>query len=158
MPLNGVVQRKLALLDKQVANLEERLQSVDQARFEADWGMRAMSERAVQVMAEIMIDVAERIIALKNAGPVATAADAMDRLVQLRVIAAADTYRQIVRFRNLIVHHYEEVDPALLYDIVRHGLNDVRRFRDEIDRWQTENDSLSGGEGKMKDIRQDEQD
>jgi uncharacterized protein YutE (UPF0331/DUF86 family) len=103
------------LLDKQVANLEERLPTVNQAQFEEDWGLRAMSERAVQVMAEIMIDVAERIIALKNAGPVATAADAMDRLVQLRVIAAADTYRQIVRFRNLIVHHYEEVDPALLY-------------------------------------------
>jgi len=139
MPPNGIVQRKLALLDKQVANLEERLQSVDQARFEADWGLRAMSERAVQVMAEIMIDVAERIIALKDAGPVATAADAMDRLVQLRVIAAADTYRQIVRFRNLIVHRYEEVDPALLYDIVRNRLHDVRRFRDEIDRWQTDN-------------------
>jgi hypothetical protein len=32
-----------------------------------------------------------------------------------------------------------------LYDIVRNRLNDMRRFRDEIDRWQTENDTVLGG-------------
>jgi len=39
----------------------------------------------------------------------------------------------MVRFRNLIVHEYETVDPALLYALATERLHDFRRFRDECD-------------------------
>lgn len=42
-------------------------------------------------------------------------------------------YVDIVRFRNLIVHQYEEIDPAILFDLAKNRLGDFRRFRDEID-------------------------
>jgi uncharacterized protein YutE (UPF0331/DUF86 family) len=131
---NGVIQRKLALLDQQVLRLEESLRDVQYRQFEESWVLRSMAERALQVAAEIIIDVAERILSLKNAGPVATAAEAVEALVRLGVLSSSRPYTDIVRFRNLIVHQYEQIDPALLYDLARNRLGDFRAFRAEIDR------------------------
>ncbi len=131
---NGVIQRKLALLDTQVSRLETHLMGVTAEQFSENWAQRSMAERALQVAAEIMIDIAERIIAMRGAGPVASAADAMTALERLGVLQSSATYVTIVRFRNLIVHQYEEIDPAILFDLVTNRLVDFRRFRDEIDR------------------------
>ena len=131
---NGVIQRKLALLDTQVSRLEEHLIDVTESQFAGDWVLRSMAERALQVAAEIMIDVAERIIALRGGGPVATAAEAMERLVRLGVLKSPEPYVRIVRFRNLIVHQYEEIDPSLLFELVKTRLDDFRSFRSEVDR------------------------
>jgi uncharacterized protein YutE (UPF0331/DUF86 family) len=133
MRYNGVIQRKLALLDRQVLKLEESLKTVSLAEFEASWILRSMAERALQVAAEILIDIAERILALEKAGPAATAAEAMESLVRLGVLKSAQPYINITRFRNLIVHQYEEIDPAILFDLSKNRLGDFRKFRDEID-------------------------
>ena len=130
---NGVIQRKLALLDNQVGKLESHLKDVAQAAFVEDWVLRSMAERALQVAAEIMIDVAERIVAIRDAGPVASAAEAIERLVHLGVLKSPEPYVRIVRFRNLIVRQYEEIDPEMLFDLARNHLDDFRRFRKEID-------------------------
>lgn len=133
MPYNGVVQRKLALLNAQVMKLQESLADVTYGEFEGSWILRSMAERALQVAAEILIDIAERIIALEKAGPAATAVEAMQCLVRLKVIQSEQPYVDIVRFRNLIVHQYEGIDPAILFDLAKSRLGDFRRFRDEID-------------------------
>ncbi len=134
MKYNGVIQRKFALLDKQLVQLQNHTKNVDFDGFKNDWAMRSMSERALQVMVEIVIDVAERIIALENAGPTATAVEAIDRLVELSVLKSAQPYDDMVRFRNLIVHQYEEIDPAIIYDIIKNKLDNFRQFRNEIDK------------------------
>jgi len=136
MKYNGVIQRKLALLDDQVQRLKKHTAGLTQEAFRDDWVVRSMSERAVQVCAEIVIDIAERIIALRNAGPVATAADAMDKLHDLGIIQSAEPYRSMARMRNLIVHQYEMIDPAILYEVITSRLDDFLLFRNEIDRIQ----------------------
>ena len=133
MKYNGVIQRKFALLDKQLVELQNHTKNVDFDRFKNNWAMRSMSERALQVMVEIVIDVAERIIALENAGPTATAVEAIGRLVELNVLKSTQPYNDMVRFRNLIVHQYEEIDPAIIYDIIKNKLDNFRQFRNEID-------------------------
>ncbi|MEA3240057.1 MAG: DUF86 domain-containing protein [Pseudomonadota bacterium] len=134
MRYNGVIQRKLALLDKQVQRLRESLKGISCEEFSQSWEKRSMTERALQVAVEIIIDVAERIIALDGAGPVATAAEAMQLLERLGVLESQNPYVDMVRFRNLILHQYEEIDPGLLYNLATERLDDFRKFRDEIDR------------------------
>lgn len=131
---NGVIQRKLALLDRQVGRLREHLAGVTEEQFSGDWVLRSMAERALQVCVEIVIDVAERIIAIRGSGPVASAGEAMEKLVELGLLDTVEPYRQMVGLRNLIVHRYEEIDPTILYDIVCNRLDDFRRFRAAIDR------------------------
>lgn len=136
MKYNGVIQKKLAHLDDQVLKLQNHTQGLTFEEFEKNWVIRTMSERALQVAAEIIIDVAERIIALEHAGPVSSAVHAIEKLSDLGVISNAETYSSIVRFRNLIVHEYDEIDPRILYNIINTRLEDFRKFRDEIDRAQ----------------------
>ncbi len=134
MKYNGIIQRKLALLDSQVQKLKAHMKEVSFPEFEQSWMLRSMAERALQVSVEIIIDIAERIIAHEKAGPAATAPEAIDKLVLLGVIKDAEPYRSMVRFRNLIVHEYEEIDPTILYSLITEQLDDLLRFRDEIDR------------------------
>ena len=114
---NGVIQRKLALLDTQVMNLKGYLSDVDRSTFVGDWGLRSMAEMALQVATEIVIDIAERIIALKGAGPVATAAEAIKKPVVLEILVSEKPYVDMVRFRSLIAHEYEEIDPGSDLDV-----------------------------------------
>lgn len=134
MKYNGVIQRKFALLDDHVQELKRYLSGMDFREFETTRMVRLATERAVQVCAEIVIDVAERIIAIEHAGPVAGAADALSKLKTLGVIQNAKPYIGIVRFRNLIVHEYEEIDPSILFQLATNRLDDFLAFRDEIDR------------------------
>jgi uncharacterized protein YutE (UPF0331/DUF86 family) len=121
-------------LDKHFFALQQHLDGVAFSAFKDDYVLRCMTERALQVMVEIVIDIAERIIAIENAGPVATAAEAIDRLVDLNVLTSSRPYVDMVRFRNLIVHQYEEVDPEIVYTIATNKLETFRQFRNEIDR------------------------
>ena len=130
---NGVIQRKLALLDEQVLNLQKHLEGVTLERFRADWVLKSMAERALQIAIEIVIDIAERLIANADAGPVATAAEAMGKCVQLGYLSSQEPYVAMVRFRNFIVHEYERIDADLTYALATQGLRDFRAFRREID-------------------------
>ncbi|MCD6392025.1 MAG: DUF86 domain-containing protein [Planctomycetes bacterium] len=134
MKTNGVIQRKLALLDKHLLNLRNEFKGVSLEDFRESWVLQRMAERVLQVMIEICIDVAERIIALKGAGPAATGSEAIEKLAALGAIQSAQPYVEMVHFRNLVVHQYEEIDPEILYSIVSKKLDDFRRFRDEIDK------------------------
>jgi uncharacterized protein YutE (UPF0331/DUF86 family) len=40
----------------------------------------------------------------------------------------------MIRFRNLIVHEYEQIDPDVMYSLISSRLDDFARFRDELDR------------------------
>ena len=133
MKYNGVIQRKFALLDKHLLMLGQHLEGIEFSVFKDDYALRCMTERALQVMVEIVIDIAERIIATENAGPVATAAEAIDRLVDLKVLKSSQPYVDMVRFRNLIVHQYEEVDPEIIFNIATKKLDTFMQFRNEID-------------------------
>ena len=130
---NGIIQRKLALLDTQVINLKKHLKGVARDSFVNDWMRRSMTERALQVATEIVIDIAERIIALNGAGPVVSAADAIKKLVELEILESEVPFVDMVRFRNLIVHEYEEINPNLLFELATERLDDFALFRREID-------------------------
>lgn len=116
-----------------MTNLKHHMAGVERSAFVQDWVLRSMAERALQVATEIVIDIAERVLALKGGGPAATAADAIRKLVNMGILASAEPYAEMVRFRNLIVHEYEEIDPDLLYELATERLDDFVLFRKEID-------------------------
>ena len=61
-------------------------------------------------------------------------AEAIEKLVKLHVLQSTKPYSEMVRFRNLIVHQYEEIDPEIVYGIAKNKLENFRQFRDEIDK------------------------
>lgn len=133
MPINGVIQRKFARMEEELTRLAAVLRDVSKERFVSDWALRTITERVLQVCTEIMIDIAERVLALKGGGPASSSADCLERLALMGVLRSAAPYAEMARFRNLLVHQYEAIDPAIVYRIATNHLGDFRRFRDEID-------------------------
>ncbi len=134
MKYNGVIARKLAILDDQLLHLRQELKDVSYEAFGRSWAMQRMAERALQVMVEVVIDVAERVIALHNAGPTGSAADTIEKLALLGIIESAEPYLPMVRFRNFVVHRYEYVATDILYAVATKHLDTFVRFRQEIEK------------------------
>ena len=134
MQLNGIVQRKLALLDEHVIRLQSFLRGTTLEQFRQDDMKQAAGERVLQVAVEIVIEIAERIIALKGAGPASTSVEAIERLVALGVLPTPEPFTEMVRFRNRIVHGYTDINPEMVYLIATTRQDDFRKFRDAIDR------------------------
>ena len=129
--LNGVIAQKLQTLDEILLELRS-LDEVNAASLSDDWRTRRAVERDLQILVEIVIDVCQRLISLAGQSPAATGADALARCVQMGALSDDDAYRQMVRFRNFIVHRYERIDVEILAAVIDRQLPDFDRFREEI--------------------------
>jgi uncharacterized protein YutE (UPF0331/DUF86 family) len=129
--INGIILGKLQTLDETLLELRS-LGQINVAQLNKDWRTRRAVERDLQVLVEIVIDVCQRLISLAGQTPAATGGDAVERCIQLGALSDDEAYRQMVRFRNFIVHRYERVDSDVLIDVVNHRLADFERFRTEI--------------------------
>ena len=131
MKYNGVIEKKLRLLDQKLQEIESwEIKNLTQLK-----GSSMLSnalERALQVSVEIMIDVSERILAIEKLSPCEKASDNMKKLQELGVIIKADDYMDMVRFRNFIVHRYEYIDLDILLDIATNKIYLFRSFISEI--------------------------
>ena len=132
---NGVIVAKLAIIEEYLKKLQEYF-PVSLEQFKSDWGLQKIIERSLQVMIEVMTDIAERIIAQKGITPQKTAADSLKKLKELGIIQSYDAYSKMVRFRNLVVHQYDSIELGILYSIVQNNLDDFKKFIDEIKKYE----------------------
>lgn len=128
--INGVVSGKLANLRQRLDELLT-LYPLTPQRLE-DWIVVRAVERDLQVAVEIVIDVCQRLISLAGRPPVASSRDAIEGCVTLGVLSSSEPYRQMVGFRNIIVHRYEFVDTQTLLKLVNDHLADFERFIEEV--------------------------
>jgi len=133
MKYNGVIDNKLRLLEQKIAEIESwKIISLEQ--FQNNSMLCNAVERALQVAVEIMIDVAERILALENQPPASTSANAIKQLKDLKIVKSEEKYISMIKFRNFIVHRYEYIDKKILYEIVAEKLPYFKDYIDEIRR------------------------
>ena len=127
---NGVIQNKLARVEAYITRLQEIIPDVFED-FEKDWKTQMIAERGLQILIEIIIDVANRLIAIKNWGPTTSSADSIRLLVLKKVISSEEPYLRMIKFRNFIVHDYDKVDNEVGYSTLTQNLDDIRRFREQ---------------------------
>ncbi len=53
-------------------------------------------------------------------------------LEKMGIIDSFEKYADMVRFRNFIVHRYENIDTQILFAIVTKRLDDFSAFADEV--------------------------
>ncbi len=131
MKYNGVIENKLRLLENKI----EEIRSWDITslnKIKKSTLIRNAVERALQVSIEIMLDIAERILALENCKPAMSSSEAIAKLEDLGIIKESEKYVDMIRFRNFIVHRYEYVDINILFTIVNKKLHYFEFFIDEI--------------------------
>lgn len=131
MKYNGIIEHKLRVIEEKVENIKSW--GIDSfQKLHASTLLQDAVERALQVAIEAMIDVTERILALKKVPPQNSAAKNMCKLHELKILSDASKYEEMVRFRNFIVHRYEKIDLEVLYNIVSKMLPLFHQFVDEI--------------------------
>lgn len=131
MVKNSVILSKLSTIEEYLTKLSGYMPASFED-FKDDWGLQKIVERSLQVMIEIMIDIAERIIAKKNILPPETSAEAMRKLQEIGAIKNHESYVKMIRFQNLVVHNYDSIDIEILYSIITKDINDIKMFMDEI--------------------------
>jgi Uncharacterized conserved protein len=117
---------------------ELRLLHEIKSRSEAEFRSEPLVQRAathmLQVAVEAMVDVGNHIIAREGLGVPHTYRDTVEILLEHGVLPSdhKDTFVNMIRFRNRVVHLDDEVDPSEVYRIIQERLSDFDRFIEAI--------------------------
>lgn len=128
-----LVRKKLALVETYVRELET-LARPD--RLEHDVRERRFVEHTLQIAIQACQDVASHVVSDERLGEPATNQELFDRLARAGWIddALAARMRRAVGLRNVLVHGYAAVDPAVLRDVLERHLGDLLAFAAAIER------------------------
>jgi len=131
----ALVRRHLLALDAAVQALR-RHAGKPLALLRDDTDERWMVERGLQLCAQNCLDVATHLAASagRDAPDYASALDALGQLGVLPV-EFVRRFRGIAGFRNVVVHGYLAVDPAVLHRLLDEGLDDFAEFARHVEHY-----------------------
>ncbi|MCO1602773.1 MULTISPECIES: DUF86 domain-containing protein [Desulfosporosinus] len=124
-----IMQRKLSFIDLKLRNLET-LKLIERQDFLASFQAVDAAKYNLQVCIEALIDVSNHIVARERWGIPNTSAEAVKLLIKHGILGEDKEHSlvQMVKFRNRIVHLYQEVDDAEIYRILQENLKDIKGF------------------------------
>ena len=84
----------------------------------------------LQVCIEALIDVSNHVVARERWGIPSTSAEMVKLIIKHGVLGKdkEPSLVQMVKFRNRIVHLYQEVDDSEIYRILQENLDDIKGF------------------------------
>jgi uncharacterized protein YutE (UPF0331/DUF86 family) len=132
------------LLAKKLARIEtcvRELRTLSRPdRIAADLREERFVEHTLQIAIQSAIDVAAHVVADERLGEPATLREHFDLLARAGWIprTLVEALHDMAGFRNVLVHGYDEVDLAVVRDVVEHHLGDLLAFvaviRERLDR------------------------
>ena len=128
-----LVLRKLAEVDEYLQQLAGYRQ-IDLDSYRADWKTQRIVERTLHLTIESCMDLADHIVADRRLRVPDTGAATFEILAEAGVVSP-DLGRSLARmvgFRNILVHDYARLDPAIVLRVLHTDLRDIERFRDVV--------------------------
>jgi uncharacterized protein YutE (UPF0331/DUF86 family) len=91
---------------------------------------QAAATRWLQTAVEALIDIANHVIAREGLGVPRAYSETMEILLREQVLPAdrKDSFLAMVRFRNRVVHLYDDVDPEEIWRILEEDFGDFDAF------------------------------
>jgi uncharacterized protein YutE (UPF0331/DUF86 family) len=128
-----LVRRRLALLDTYLEQLGP-YRTIDGQAYAADWKTQRIVERTLHLAIETCMDVADHLVADRRLRVPETGAESFEILGEAGVISRelGSALALMVGFRNILVHDYTRLDPAIVVRVLQRDLRDVERFRDVV--------------------------
>ena len=122
------IQHKLALLAEAISKLRQLPQS-SLAEFRSDPRNLDAALRRLQVAIQILIDVGSHVVAQLGLGAPDTSRDLLDRLEAAGRLppGSAARFGRMFAFRNRVVHLYDRVDDARVFEILTTHRADLPR-------------------------------
>ena len=131
-----LILRKLADLDQYLGQVSE-YQDISAERYRQEWKIQRIVERTLQLAIEVCLDIANHIIADRRLRVPATYAEIFTVLAEAGLLdpTERDAMVRLSGFRNLIVHEYARIDPAMVVRVLREHLGDFACFKTAVLRW-----------------------
>jgi uncharacterized protein YutE (UPF0331/DUF86 family) len=129
----NLILRKLSELEDYQSQLKE-YKNITVHAYHTDWKVQRIIERTLQLMIEICVDISHHIISAKKYRIPTSYADTFLVLFEQQVFdeALLGRLQQMAKFRNILVHNYEKVDPEIVIPLLKQNLNDFTLFRISI--------------------------
>lgn len=125
-----VLHRRLKKLDEYLDVLEDA-QRYTYREFADNPEHHGSVERFLHLAVEALTDMASHVVADEDLGSVDRARDLPDIFEEHGYVdeELAATWKDMIGFRNVLVHEYVDIDPERVYDVLQNQLDDIRRIR-----------------------------
>lgn len=128
------------LIEKKLRKIEELLRelalvSIDTLeKFKEDVVTRRFIERNIELAVEQMTDICKHLVCSLELSEPETYSECFDILAKEGVVSKdnCETFKTMIRFRNILIHVYDGVDDSITYGIYKIRLNDFKVFIREI--------------------------
>lgn len=132
----NIVLRKLSAVGEYLEQIRE-FSDITLDNYRSNWRTQRIVERTLQMMIETCADIANHIISDRNMRIPTSYSDTFKVLLENNAIDKElfSVMEKMAKFRNIVVHQYEEVDAEIVIIILRKHLDDFVRFREAILRY-----------------------
>lgn len=130
---NRKILEKLRVIKENLDKLSS-FKDVPVDLFISDFEKYDSAKYNLQTTIEAMLDICNHIIARNAYDVPRTNAEAFRLLCRKNILnpEMENTYMAMARFRNRVVHLYDQVDNREIFHIVSESLGDFKRFVDDI--------------------------
>ena len=128
-----LILRKFSNLDEYLGQIGE-YSPISLEDYAQDWKIQRIVDRTLQMMIETCLDVAGHIISDEGFRVPETYADMFKILVENQILekSQSEPLNRMTKFRNIVVHQYEKVDPTIVIGILRNNLGDFEKYKKAI--------------------------
>ena len=128
-----LILRKIADLDLYHQQMNE-FKAVTLKEYRKDWKAQRIVERTLQMMIETCTDISGHIISDRKYRVPKNYADAFKILWENNIIeeSLSETMQKMAKFRNIVVHNYDDVDAEIVIGILRRHMDDFIVFKKAI--------------------------
>lgn len=125
-----VFHRRLTKLDEYLDVLEDA-QRYTYREFADNPEHYGSVERFLHLAVEALTDMASHVVADEDLGSVDRARDLPSIFEEQGYVDGelAVTWKEMIGFRNVLVHEYVDIDRERVYDVLQNQLDDIRRLR-----------------------------
>lgn len=128
-----LIGRKIAQIDDYLNQIQE-FSTLSLRSYKKDWKTQRIIERTLQILIEVCIDLANHIISDQGMRVPVGYADTFQVLMENGVIRKKlfETMEKMAKFRNVVVHQYEKIDPVIVVSILHKNLGDFVKYKRAI--------------------------
>ena len=129
----NILLRKMSELETYQKQLEE-FSDITIQSYKADWKVQRIIERTLQMMIETCIDIANHIISDRGLRPPTSYGDTFNILFENDIIDSElfQVMDKMTKFRNIVVHRYEDIDAEIVIIILKKHISDFNTFKEAI--------------------------
>ena len=128
-----LIGRKLSQVDTYLGQIKE-FSKISGRAYKNDWKTQRIVERTLQILVEECIDIANHIISDRGMRLPTGYAETFQVLMENAIINKKlfQTMEKMAKFRNVVVHQYEKIDPSIVVSILHRHLVDFEKYKKAI--------------------------